>query len=112
MADITYTLPDGSIKSFPETTSELDIRRFVAKNFPGRPSQGWLNGPISQHRVRFDDDTLGEMARLYDVAKPYADRVGVDPYLAIGGPAEELDTTRRLSPLLRAGNWALDFKAR
>src|SRR5689334_21812119 len=113
MTDFTYRLPDGSIKSFSDTMSEQDIRRFVAKNFPGRPSQGWLTGPISQHSgSKFDDDTLEKMAGLYDVAKPYADRFGIDPYLAIGGPVEEMDTVHRLNPLLRAGNWALDWKAR
>jgi predicted metal-dependent phosphotriesterase family hydrolase len=60
----------------------------------------WLSKPISAHAEqepnvedephltsRFDDDTLATMVQLYDVAKPYADRLGIDPYLAIGGPA-------------------------
>ena len=110
MADVTYTLPDGSIKSFPETTSEQDIRRFVATRFPWLQSGIWQEGPISQHRVRFDDETLSEMARLYDVAKPYADRLGVDPYLAIGGPAEEMDTVHRMNPILRLGNTFFDWQ--
>jgi hypothetical protein len=117
VVDFTYRLPDGSIKSFPDTTSEQDIKWFVAKNFPGRPGQGWLAGPISQHRVRkFDDGTLATMAKLHDVAKPYADRLGVDPYLAVGGPAEELDTIRRTDPigdpLSFVGNPFLDVRAR
>jgi hypothetical protein len=113
MVDYAYRLPDGSIKSFPDTKSEDEIRRFVSKTFPGRPSAMWLSGPLSQHRVRkFDDGTLETMTKLYDVAKPYADSLGVDPYLAIGGPAEELDTIHRMTPLSRAGNWALDWKAR
>jgi hypothetical protein len=40
VVDFTYRLPDGSIKSFPDTAREQDIRWFVAKNFPGRPAQG------------------------------------------------------------------------
>jgi hypothetical protein len=109
MSDITYRLPDGSIKSFPETTSEQEIRRFVAKDFPRQVSAVWLSEPTSSYRIRFDDDTLEEMARLYDIAKPYADRVGVDPFLAIGGPAEELASTRRLSDYRRPGNYAFDW---
>jgi len=83
MAKFAYRLPDGSTKK----ASDDEIRWFVAKSFPGRPAYDWLAGPMSRHRVRkFDDDTLATMAKLYDVAKPYADQLGVDPYLAIGGP--------------------------
>jgi hypothetical protein len=56
------------------------------------------------------------MARLRDVAKPYADLLGVDPYLVVGGPAEELDTIRRTDPIGDAlsfvGNPFLDVRAR
>jgi hypothetical protein len=78
MTDITYRLPDGSIKSFPDTISTQDIRRFVAKSFPGRSSKMWLSKPISTHAEqepsvedephltsRFDDDTLATMAQLF-----------------------------------------------
>jgi hypothetical protein len=55
------------------------------------------------------------MVRLYDLTKPYADRLGVDPYLALGGPAEELDTNRRMDPIGQPlsffGDPILDWKA-
>jgi hypothetical protein len=57
MSDITYRLPDGSIKSFPETMSEQQIRRFVAEKFPRQLSAVWLSEPTSSYRIRFDDDT-------------------------------------------------------
>ena len=40
----------------------------------------------------FGPETLDRIATRYGIARPYADTLGIDPFLAMGGPAEELDS--------------------
>jgi hypothetical protein len=53
----------------------------------------------------FGQDTLDMIEKLYGLSKSYADMLGVDPFLAMGGPAEELDTINR-SP---NGTWEYPY---
>jgi hypothetical protein len=44
----------------------------------------------------FEPETLTGIASLYGQARPYAEILGIDPFLAMGGPAEELDEINKL----------------
>ena len=108
MSDVTCRLPDGSIKSFPDSMSEKEIKRFVEKKFPLRETAYWLSGPLSRHieqeQYGGESPSLGArfdyvspvIARQQDVATPYVDGTwanrGTDlraPRVAMGSMPEE-----------------------
>jgi hypothetical protein len=56
----------------------------------------------------FEEETLNTIVDLYRRSKPYAAVLGIDPFLAIGGPAEELHTINSYDPFRYYGDQFLD----
>jgi hypothetical protein len=120
MSDVIYKLPDGSIKSFPDSMSEKEIKRFVTKIFPIGETADWLTGALSRHiqyepydeerpslGARFDSYTSPEIASQHDVARPYARGTnagrGTDR-VAMGSISEE-KSSEEDRKLIGGGEW-------
>jgi len=85
-----------------------------------------LKGTCKEAKVAtvFDRETLKTIADFYKTSTHYADILGIDPFLAIGGPAEELYTINNYDLAHKAGNaffdswvggfpdWIRDWKGR
>jgi hypothetical protein len=69
MADVTYRLPDGSIKSFPDSMSDEEIKGFVGKKFPTPETAYWLAGPLSRH-IEQELDTRVAMGSVLGEPEP------------------------------------------
>jgi hypothetical protein len=57
----------------------------------------------------FEPETLDRIATLYGQARPYGEILGIDPFLAMGGPAEDLDSINS-SLYQRFGNSIFDTR--
>jgi hypothetical protein len=59
----------------------------------------------------FGFNTLRQSKKLYGDIRPHARAMGVDPFLAVGGPAEEMHTRNERNTIWALGEVSLDVMA-